>query len=212
MRGCLTACLIVLAASLAAGTAEDALQPEPDPTKLLQSADPAQRFAAKSRIVQERRSLVRSLVKIVWSDAADAPSKRAEILRLSSPKCLAIRLLGELRAEEAISTLVRDLTYYVDTSIAGTLGGRGLGARYPAAGSLAKIGSPAVPRIVGVLRSTTNPLERHICVWTLIAIDGRDVARFRIKKAIERCRLSGMKANLEAALQHLDADIGQRCR
>ncbi len=205
MPRCLTACLIVLAGSLAAGTAEDALQTEPDPTKLLQSADPAQRFAAKTRIVQERRSLVRSLVMIVRRDPHETRTKRAQLLRLTSPKCLAIELLGELRAEEAISTLVRDLTYYVDTSIAGTLGGRGLGARYPAAASLAKIGNPAVPRLLQFLGTRADPLGRHLCVWTLIRIEGRDVGRLRLQKAIKDCGPhSTGKANLEAALEYFD--------
>ncbi len=206
MRGCMSPCLLVLAAYLAAGTGQEAVQPAQDPIESLQSADPVQRFSARSRIVQERRSLVHSLVKIARGGADETPSKRAQLLRLTSPKCLAIELLGELRAEEAVPSLAQDLTYRVDTSIAGTFGGRGLGARYPAAGSLAKIGNPAVPKLLGFLGKSTDRIERHVCVWTLIAIDGRDVARFRVVKAIERCRLSRTKANLEAALEYFDKE------
>jgi hypothetical protein len=206
MRKHLAAGLVVLVAYLAAGTAEERLQPEPDPIESLQSPDSAQRFAARSRIVQERRSLVQSLVKIARGGADDTPGKRAQLLRLTSPKCLAIKLLGELRAEEAVPSLVQDLTYRVDTSIAGTFGGRGLGARYPAAGSLAKIGNPAVPKLLGFLGKSTERVQRHVCVWTLIAIDGRDVARFRVERAIERCGLSRTKANLEAGLEYFDKE------
>jgi hypothetical protein len=199
------ACFVVFAACLAPGTAEEAVQPEPDPVEWLQSTDAAERFAAKRRIIEERRSLVRSLVMIVQSNPQDSGTKRDEVLRLTSPKCLAIKLLGELRPEEAIRTLLRNLTYYVDTSIAGSLGGRGLGARYPAAASLAKIGNPAVPELLGFLSGSTDRLERHLCVWTLIRIDGRDVARFRVEKAIKDCRPYGnAKANLEAALEYFE--------
>jgi len=126
MRGRLTAGFAVLAASLAAGTAQESLKREADPIEWLQSGEAAQRFAAKSSIIQERRSLIRSLVGIVRTETDEAASERAGLLRLTSPKCLAIELLGELRAEEAVSTLVRDITYWVDTSVAGPLGGRGL--------------------------------------------------------------------------------------
>lgn len=206
MRACRSACLFVFAACVAAGGGEEAPQPERDPIELLQSADPAQRFAARSRIVQERRVLVQSLIKIARSGADETPSKRAELLRLTSPKCLAIKLLGEMRAEEAISSLVQNLTYRVDPRLGGSSGRLEVGAWYPAAASLAKIGNPAMPNLLEFLGKSTDPVERHLCVWILIRIDGRDVARFRVEKAIESSRLSQMKANLEAALEYFDKE------
>ena len=177
------------------------------PIGSLQSADPTQRVSARTRILKERRSLVRSLMIIAQTQTRVTPSEQAELLRLTSPKYLAIRLLGELRAEEAIRTLLRNLTYYVDMSIAGSLGGRGLGARYPAAGSLAKIGNPAVPKLLGFLSGSTDRLEPHLCVWTLIRIEGRDVARLRVEKATKDCRPYGnAKANLEAALEYFEKE------
>ena len=206
MRVCLTTWAIVFAASLTAATAEEAVRREPDLIGLLQSAQAEQRFAARSTMIQERRSLVRSLIIVARGDTRGTPRERGEPLELTSPKCLAIKLLGELRALEAVRSLVQNLAYRVDPRVAGPLGGRGLGAWYPAAASLAEIGNPAVPEVLTFLGRSTDPIERHLCVWILVRIDGRDVARFRVEKAIESCRLSDIKANLQSALEHFDKE------
>jgi hypothetical protein len=204
MRVSLTAGVIVFAASLAGANGEEAVPCQTDLIELLQSAQAERRFAAESRIVQERRSLVRSLVILARSDTRGTPSERDEPLELTSPKCLAIRLLGELRAQEAVRSLVQNLAYRVDPTVAGNVGRRGLGAWYPAAASLAEIGNPAVPEVLSFLGKSADPIERHLCVWILVRIDGRDLARFRVEKAIESSRLSEVKANLQAALEYFD--------
>ncbi|MDP2897372.1 MAG: hypothetical protein Q8Q12_12590 [bacterium] len=206
MRACLTVCFVVLAAYLAAGIAEEPVNRGTGPIESLESADPAQRFAAKGRILDERRSLVQSLLRVVWSDTDDAREVRAEVLRLNSPKLLAIELLGDLRAKEAISSLLGNLTYRVNTILLGPTQGPRLDRQYPAAASLAKIGNPAVPEVLSFLGRSTDPIERHLCVWILVRIDGRDVARFRVEKAIESSRLSDVKANLQAALEYFDKE------
>jgi hypothetical protein len=126
-----------------------------------------------------------------------------------SSKHLAVAVLGELRAEEGIPVLIGNLTYRVKPVFGGLMETRSVGAQFPAALSLARIGGPAVSAILGRLRSTEDPLERHLCVWALMAMDGRDVARFRVEKAIKGCGpYTGWRANLEAALEYFDkADL-----
>jgi hypothetical protein len=48
------------------------------------------------------------------------------------------------------------------------------------------------------LKSTRNCWQTRCC--------RRDVARFRVEKAIDRCKLSRTKANLEAALEYFDKE------
>jgi len=161
------------------------------------------RAKAHSELWRQRIELVRALTDILRS-ASDKDSTSEDTGRRShSPKYLAIVLLGDVRAEEAVNLLARNITWRVTLRYGGTKP-RLVQGQFPAAESLARIGGTAVPAVLEILHRTTNPLKRHVCVWTLIAIDGRDVARFRIEKAIERCRFSGMKANLEAALEYFD--------
>jgi hypothetical protein len=52
-------------------------------------------------------------------------------------------------------------------------------------------------------------LERRVCIWTLINIEGRvhgrDVARFRVENAIKDCGpYTAWRANLRAALDYFD--------
>ncbi len=171
----------------------------------LQSANIGQRVKARSRILNERRSLIRSLVVIAGSDDRESYEGTTRIQNWNTPKHLAILLLGELRAEKGIRILTQNLTYRVTPLVGGVETGA-LASQFPAARSLAQIGNPAVPAILRILRTTKTPLERQICAWILVEIDGRHVAKFRVANAIKQCSLSIPKANLEAATKYFDKE------
>jgi hypothetical protein len=144
-------------------------------------------------------------VVIAGSEKQDEGDRATAIRNWNSPKHLATSLLGELRADEAIGVLTKNLTYRV-IPLVGGYETRLLAAQFPAAWSLVKIGSPTVPAVLQLLEETHEPSQRHLCTWILVQIDGHDVARFRVEKAIENCRLSRTKANLEAALEYFDKE------
>lgn len=205
MRACLRPCFIVFAAYLAAGTAEETVQPKADPVMSLQSPKMSDRANAYSELRRQRIELVRALMHVVGS-ASDKYSTSEDLSqRCRSPKYLAILVLGELRAGEAARLLARNITWRVRPRYGGT-NARLVPGQFPAAESLARIGGPAVSAVLGILHRTASPVKRHLCVWTLIAIDGRDVARFRVQNAIEQSRLSGVKALLEEALEYYEKE------
>ncbi|MDP2897371.1 MAG: hypothetical protein Q8Q12_12585 [bacterium] len=157
---------------------------------------------------------MKALLEVVRSASDEDSTAENQWRRWQSPKYMAIVLLGELRAEEAVGLLARNITWRVQPRYGGTKT-RSIPGQFPAADSLARIGGPAVEEVLRILHTSGNPLERHICVWTLIQIEGgaraegREVARFRVQKAIETCRLSDMKANLEEALKYFEKeDLG----
>ncbi len=210
MRRLLTLSVFFLVASLAATTRDETVGQEKPHVDCLRCPDIRDRTWGQNEIRKERRSLVQALVKIVFSESGGQKNRAPGTAAWLSSKHLAIALLGELRGEEGIWVLMENLTYRVKPLAGGMVETLSVAGHYPAAQSLAKIGSPAVPAVLARLRRTEDSLERHLCVWTLIAIDGRDVARFRIEKAIEECRsYPPLKARLEAALEWFDKkDLG----
>jgi len=207
MRRLLTASLVFLVASVTPKTPNETSRPEKTPLDCLRSTDIHDRARGKNQIRKERRSLVRALVQMVLSESGGQENGPMETRPWLSSKHVAITLLGELRAEESIWVLMGNLTYRVKPLFGGMVETVSVSGQFPAAKSLAKIGSPAVPAILNRLRRTEEPLERHLCVWILMAIDGRDVARFRVEKAIEECRsYLPLKAKLEAALEYFEKE------
>ena len=141
---------------------------------------------------------------IVGSDRQREYDRTTGIRNWNSPKHLAIVLLGQLRAEEAVRILGENLTYRVKPLVGG-YETQGIAEQFPAARSLAQIGNPAVPAVMEKLRRTAESLQRHLYVWILTQVEGRDVARFRVKKAIKDCGpYTTWKANLEAAIEYFD--------
>jgi len=214
MRGPVSACLLFLAACSAASIGESPVQPERKPLESLRSPKISERANAYSELWRQRVELVRALMDVLRSASDKDSTSDDRGRRWQSPKYLAIVLLGEVRAEEAVNLLARNLTWRVAPRYGGSKAFL-LQGQFPAAQSLARIGGPAVEEVLRILHTTGNPLERHICVWTLIQIEGgaraegREVARFRVQKAIETCRLSDMKANLEEALKYFEKeDLG----
>ena len=205
MRRLVSMCVVVLVASLAPTAPAQRRQGERAALDRLRSADVAERTRGKSEIVVARESLVQALAQLVLSESGAQENGPVGTRPWLSSKHLAIILLGELRAEEGIQALMANLTYRVKPLFGGLMETRSVGAQFPAALSLAQIGGRAGSTILGRLRSTEDPLQRHLCVWALMAMEGADVARFRVEKAIKDCGpYTAWKANLEAALEYFD--------
>lgn len=209
MHALLIACLFLFALYPKDAVCEEGLQPETMLIESLQSPRTGDRVNAYSRLRRYRIGRVKALLEVVRSASDEDSTGENRWRRWQSPKYMAIVLLGELRAQEAAGLLARNITWRVHPRYGGTQT-RSVSGQFPAADSLAKIGGPAVEEVLRILHTTANPLERHLCVWTLTQIeggaraDGREVARFRVQNAIERCRFPDMKANLQAALEYFD--------
>lgn len=199
--------LIVLAAGLCYSVAclGEPLQSREGLAAALGSPDAGTRVRARTTILRERISLVQGLIDTVRC-GTDANALTGMEILYGGSKHLAILLLGDLRAPEAIPVLAVSIMCRV-RPLYGSYGATStIVAQYPAADSLAKIGTPAVPTILARLGRCTDPLERQICVWILTQIEGSDLAKFLVSKAIRECDVSFVKANLQAALEYFDKE------
>jgi hypothetical protein len=117
------------------------------------------------------------------------------------PKHLAILLLGDLRASQAVQVLLENLEYLNPAEYGGSYIDRG--GQYPAVGALSKIGMPAVGPTIQKL-SAVNPKSRgaELCRWILTEILGVKLGRARLQIAIEETHDQTAKANLKAALPY----------
>jgi len=93
----------------------------------------------------------------------------------------AIVAIGELRAVEGIAFLARHLTCSFGTASwhAHPLD------RYPAARSLWKIGSPAVPAVLGRLNVDISQEEINVIAWWVYSLDGKELGLARLKLELE---------------------------
>ena len=119
-------------------------------------------------------------------------------------KHVAVLLLGDLRAAEGVSVLLRDIEYRVPKTPSG---GYELGliegpGWHPAVESLVKIGMPSVGPVIEKLDGyAENCLGRRLCLVVLKGILSPRLAKARLEIAIEEAKDERAKTNLKAALE-----------
>lgn len=164
------AVLVQLAAQTVMGGDGAAKTPLAD----LASEDPEVQTAAVERVVEERRSAIRSLCEVISASgqAAGQDHRRAR----------AVYLLGTLRAPEAVSALVA----VVHVDFVGPLKRRPHGIMNPSE-ALILIGRPAVPQLLTVCKSTDDERMRRTALGVLGNILGGkrrlDTVLARLSKA-----------------------------
>jgi hypothetical protein len=171
MRGPVSVGLLFLAACSASPIGEGPPEPQAEALESLRSANISDRAKVYSDLWRQRTDLVRALMHVLRSASDNDSTSDDRGRRWQSPKYLAIVLLGDLRAQEAVNALARDLTWRVVPRYGGSKPFL-LYGQFPAAEGLAKIGGPAVQELLRILHTTQNSLERQLCVWTLIQIEG----------------------------------------
>lgn len=160
----------------------------------LQSEKLQDRENARKQILENRKVLIEKLIELASEDRpGDAPGASRET------KHVAIVLLGDLRATEAVGVLFDNLSYlnfwepwqfkYAD-----------IGDGYPAAQSLVKIGMPAVPGCIERLKSSEDETIRKNCYWVIREVLGRELGRFIITKAVGAETDPEKRTRLQAAL------------
>ncbi len=76
-----------------------------------------------------------------------------------------------------------------------------LTGRYPAVSALISIGMPSVRAILKVLPTERSALRRKLMVQVMVGVEGRPVARFRLRRLIAKATTAAAKTDLEAALR-----------
>ena len=162
----------------------------------LRAKDDKVRLQAENDLLAERAQTVRGLLAIL--EKPTSPS--ASWLMSETPENLAIHVLGEMRAVEAIPALVKWAEppkggYDVDGDVPEYMS--------PAGQALAKIGKPADPALIGVLRVSKNDPYWTICLEILKQIEGPKCAAIMVEEAMGKETEALFKENLQAALKKL---------
>jgi len=130
---------------------------------VLTSADLAERERCAQEIRDGRRKTIEALLQVFPAERADVRGTDRD------PFFLAVRLLGELRAREAIPKLLEHLDYERDTRF----GKEGPGARYPCALALSQIGGVEVADAVArQIADEPDATRRAVRTWLLYAMLG----------------------------------------
>lgn len=105
-----------------------------------------------------------------------------------SAKIAAVRSLGEMRAEEAVPILVRNLDLGAGPAV--LAGSDPFQKAFPVRDALKKIGRPAVPFIFSEVRTTDDPQKLWQLVFTLASIVGNEETRTMIESLAKDEQLS----------------------
>lgn len=157
----LISCALWFSLPLAVWTEEP--QP-PDWVAGLASEDYAERKATMEKLEANRTEIISHLIPFL-----QRPVRRGEpFYGLSTPRNMAIHLLGIYRAEEAIPFLIEHLAMEAiqDATRDNPL------TPVPAARALHRIGSAARPMLIETLKTTTNVLITDQCVKLLFEMEG----------------------------------------
>lgn len=150
---------------------------------------------------------IQQLIKSAGRDVKPLSSSDPENIRYPrhDSKHLAILLLGDIRATEAVPVLLDNLEYRNPRELAGSY--PDVDGLYPAAEALSKIGMPTVgPTIEKLGRYTEDSLARELCCWVITKVLGTRLGRLRVEIAIEEARDETVRNNLAAVLPHFKTE------
>lgn len=174
----------------------------------LTSKNQKEREKATETIRNERAELIRDLIGLAGQEVERwHPDDLTSSYPWHDSKHLAILLLGDLRAFEALPVLIENLGYrnprqrVIDARIVEE------GWYYPAAEALSKIGMPAVGSIIDNLGvSAQKSKSSELCCWVLKKILGVRLSRVRLQIAIEETRDEAVKNKLTEALLYFKTE------
>lgn len=169
----------------------------------LRSDDRTDREDVANAIRAARAQLIEHLIQLAEEPGQGVPIPGTQEVAYPwhEPRHLAILLLGDLRASEAVVLLLENIEYKNPREMFGGLLNKS--GWYPAVETLSKIGMPAVGPLLDKLGQVgpTSTAGDLYC-WTLKEILGMRLARARIQIAIEETQNDTAKANLQAALPY----------
>jgi hypothetical protein len=162
----------------------------------LTAKDEKVRLSACQDLLEERRQTIQSLL-VILADPGRKPAEQAEYFDSNSSANLAIRVLGEMRATEAVPALVKWLSILDEMPLALT---HAIGPEeIPAAAALICIGRPAELALLKKIReSGSGALNLLPCI--LVKMEGEKITKLILEDAIAGEKLAEARGNLEAAL------------
>jgi hypothetical protein len=108
-----------------------------------------------------------------------------------------IRLLGSMKAEEAVPELVKRISFLTMKPV----DERTIQNVYPAVEALVHIGKPATVPLLKAVADCADNRKMNLYVYAIATIETRPVAVFLIKNRLKEAKDGKEKANLQAALE-----------
>ena len=183
MRRCILAVGVLIAGAAGVGLSGDVGK---IPT--LEAPEAKARAIAYADLVAERTERIKALLQLAERRIA------AGIKEADDPGVFAIRLLGDYRAEEAVPLLARNVALLTNTNKAVFSADLWLGSR--CAASLAKIGKPASRECLARLGDPGTETEVYLLSLVIRQVEGEEVARLLIDRAIAKEDDQARKARL----------------
>ena len=118
-------------------------------------------------------------------------------------KCDAAYHLGEMGAKEAVDSLAAQIT--IRAPQIDPHSGTGFLGNNPAEDALIEIGTPSIPALIRNLTESDDEWVRNYSLEALWVIEGpdKDVARFRLQKALDAETDAAKKARLQLAIKQI---------
>ena len=113
-------------------------------------------------------------------------------------------LLGIYRMERAVSELSRYIAVRNDKFDPNVYLQMSLYGEYPIAEALTLIGNPSVRPMLDNLEASDDATVRKLSARVIVIVEGREIAKVVLEKAIEKQRDDAKKARLKAAIGTLD--------
>jgi len=161
----------------------------------LSSESAITRLKTFRRIAQERKSIVSDLILVLNRDDVDTSFR--------GPLHMAIDLLGELRAEEAVGPLSKHLMFVPRSEMGMEVGNKSREHYYVSAVALTKIGQPAIQSMIRIVLESLNDKERNLAAWVIMKIEGSDQAIHRLHSLVQKNKNSLAVSMLEEAESYL---------
>jgi hypothetical protein len=141
-----------------------------DKLRELEDAAREIRTAAFEKMRDDRLQRIQALLGLV---------ERPEDNQVDGARVLALRLLGEYRAAEAVVVLVR----YLDFLPLGIVAEERIATEfyYPSVWALCQVGYPVFPQLLEEVATATDAERRKLAAWILYRVEGRNYAVTRLQ-------------------------------
>jgi hypothetical protein len=195
----------LLAVSLGAQNDQRAPAKEPSIRDILLGKDSAAMDNLQKAMIAQREGTVYSLIAVL-----DKSVNKKNNTFVEQGGLIAVYLLGELRAAAAVSPLADRIEVYP-----GVIWDRSPEGIFPCYAALVRIGTPASLECLKRLASEKfvepeNGRRSELLLRVVHEVEGDEVAKFMLQRAIEKEQDKDKKANLTAALALLEKWIKER--
>jgi hypothetical protein len=154
-----------------------------------------------AKFIKERRATAREEIKDdIRKDLVQPLIKLAQtkgVNDFSTPKEIAIHLLGELRYWEVVGMLVEEIDYCPPNSgsFISTI------FIFPCASALIKIGKPATEAILKKCEKEIKDKNLILYAWVISHVEGDELGKYRIELELKKTTDPQKKKNLEQLLK-----------